>query len=170
MNDGLKAVLSIAKEIQREAETCALPSEGLPSSRQPVLPFGLVRGTRGYIERTAHQINGCYGSGWYDGAAVMIRRLTETLIIETFEHFGIDSKIKDRQGDFLFLKDLIDRTLAEPSWNLGRNAKQALPKLKDIGDKSAHSRRFNAHREDIDRIADPLRVVVQELVYLAALK
>src|SRR5208283_6015459 len=121
MNEVAKAALSIAKEIQQAAGTPVLPSEGLPSPKQPVLPFALVKGTRGYIERIVHQINGSYAGGWYDAAAVMIRRLTETLIIETFERCGIDSKIKDGQGDFLYLRDLIDRTLAETSWNLGRN-------------------------------------------------
>ncbi len=49
---------------------------------------------------------------------------------------------------------------------LSRNAKQSLPKLKDIGDLSAHSRRYNAHRHDIDKIKDDLRLVVQELLGL----
>ena len=66
--------------------------------------------------------------------------------------------------------DLIDRTLSETSWNLGRNVKQALPKLKRIGDFSAHSRRYNAHRSDIDKIAEDLRIVVQELVNLVDFK
>jgi hypothetical protein len=70
----------------------------------------------------------------------------------------------------LYLSDLISATLAEKSWNLGRNTKQALPRLKDIGDKSAHSRRFVAHQADIEKIITDLRVVVQELVYLAKLK
>ena len=40
---------------------------------------------------------------------------------------------------------------------------------KTVGDLSAHSRRYNAHKSDIDNIPD-LRVVVQELLYLAGLK
>ena len=100
----------------------------------------------------------------------MIRRLVETLIIETFEYRGIANNIKSANGDFLYLRDLITRTLSEKTWNLGRSAKTALPKLKDIGDRSAHSRRFVAQRQDIDRIVDDLRVVAQELVYLAGLK
>jgi hypothetical protein len=94
----------------------------------------------------------------------------ETLIIETFEHHGIAHKIQDPNGDFLPLKDLVSLTLNEPAWNLTRNTKQGLPKLKSVGDLSAHSRRYIAHRRDIDKIIDDLRVVVQELVYLAGLK
>jgi len=69
-----------------------------------------------------------------------------------------------------YLRDLIDRTLAESAWNLGRNAKQALPKLKDIGDKSAHSRRYIAQRGDIQPLLSDIRTVVQELLYVAGLK
>ena len=100
----------------------------------------------------------------------MIRRLIETLIIEVYEAFNISQKIKNDKDDFLYLSDLIIAIENEPSWNLGRNAKKSLKSLKDIGDKSAHSRRFNAHRQDVDKIIEDLRVVVQELIYLAKLK
>jgi len=100
----------------------------------------------------------------------MIRRLVETLIIESFEKHGISEKIKGPSDDFLFLRDLITVTLSETSWNLSRNTKQALPKLKDVGDLSAHSRRYIAQRKDIDKLAQDLRVVIQELVTIAELK
>ena len=102
--------------------------------------------------------------------AVMIRRLVETLLIETFEHHKIENKIKNTQGDFLVLDEIIDKALSEPSWNLTRNSKRALPRLKKVGDLSAHSRRYNAHYKDIEAIIDDVRVVVQEFVYLASLK
>jgi len=100
----------------------------------------------------------------------MIRRLVETLIIEVFESYGIAARIQNSSGDFLYLSELISKTLTESAWNLGRNTKTALPRLKDIGDQSAHSRRFVAHRSDIDRIIPDLRTVVQELTLLAQLK
>lgn len=146
------------------------PEEGLLSGSQQVLPMSIVRNTRGYLEKVTNQINGCYEHAWYDGCAVMMRRLVETLIIEVFEHHNISDRIKNPSGDFLFLRDLIDRTLNETTWNLSRNTKKALPRLKDVGDKSAHSRRYLAHRSDIDKVIDDLRVVAQEFVLLAALK
>jgi len=146
------------------------PEEGLPSTTQQVLPFSVVKGSRGYIEKVVNQINGCYENGWYDGCAVMIRRLAETLIIESFEHHKISDSIKNKEGDFLYLRDLINATLSEKTWNIGRNTRKALPKLKDIGDKSAHSRRYVAHRADIEKIISELRIVAQELIYLAGLK
>ncbi len=100
----------------------------------------------------------------------MIRRLLETLIIELFEAKKIPQKIKNKDGDYFFLRDLIRTTLAEDSWSLGKNTKKALPKLKDIGDKSAHSRRYLAQRLDIFNIQPDLRTVLQEVILLAELK
>jgi hypothetical protein len=171
MNDIAHLVLSTAKSIQDEVpRTSAPPDEGLKPESEQVISFSLVRGTRGYIEKVTDQINGCYERGWFDGCAVMIRRLVETLIIETYEKHGIADKIKNPSGDFLYLSDLIDHIIDEKTWNLGRNAKKALPKLKSIGDLSAHSRRYNAYKPDIYNIIGDLRVVVQELVYLSGLK
>jgi len=146
------------------------PEEGVRSQTQTVILMSLVHGTRGYVERVSNQINGAYENGWYDACAVMLRRLVETLIIEAFEHHNIAAKIQNANGDFLYLRELIDKTLAEKAWNLGRNAKLALPRLKDIGDKSAHSRRYVAQRGDIQPLLSDIRTVVQELLFIAALK
>jgi hypothetical protein len=79
--------------IEKDCEQTLLPPEGgLEAIGQPVIPFALLRGTRGYMERIAHQINGTYSNGWYDGCAVMIRRLIETLIIEVFENMQSHTK------------------------------------------------------------------------------
>lgn len=168
----VKAIIDLVKQLREEApKNFVPPSEGTRPINEFMLPHAMVKGTRGYIERVVFQINGCYEKGWFDGCAVMMRRLIETLIIECFEKHGIAHKIKNNPtGDFLFLRDLIDKLLQEPAWNLGRNAKQALAKLKNVGDQSAHSRRYNAHREDIEKLADDFRTVCQELIYLAGFK
>ncbi len=166
-----KYALQSAKGIQKELDNYVVPpDEGFRATGELVIPRSVVRGTRGYVEQVANQINGCYENGWFDACAVMVRRLLETLIIEAFESKGVAGEIKNASGDFFYLRDLIDQTVKTKEWNLTRNTKQALPRLKDIGDKSAHSRRFNAHRADIEKLTDDIRVVVQELVYLANLK
>lgn len=171
MRQSARDALLLAKRLQSDAPTSFVPpSEGTKPTNQHILPHALVSGTRGYIEKVVFQINGCYEYGWFDGCAVMMRRLIETLIIECFEAHGIATKIQNPNGDFLQLSDLIRLTLAEPSWNLDRSSKRALPKLKDIGDKSAHGRRYNAHREDIDKLSLEFRIVCEDLVYLANLK
>lgn len=171
MTEFAKTALGIAKRIQDGVPRRGVPpDEGLASESQQVIPLSVIRNTRGYLEKVANQVNGSYEQGWFDACAVMVRRLVETLIIEVFEHHHIDYKIQDPNGDFLPLKDLVNLTLNETTWNLTRNTKQGLPKLKSVGDLSAHSRRYVAHRPDIDKIINDLRVVVQELVYLADLK
>lgn len=164
-------VVELVKKLRSDApKNFVPPSEGTRSTSESILPSAMVRGTRGYIEKVTNQINGCYEKGWFDGCSVMMRRLIETLIIECFEKHLIDAKIKNDKGDFLYLADLIDKTLQETAWNLGRNVKQALPRLKSIGDKSAHSRRYNAHREDIDKLSTDFRDVCQELLVISGLR
>jgi len=167
----LRDAVALATELQQSAsDVLKPPSEIAPSRDEPVIYMALVRGTRGYIEKVANQINGTYSKGWYDACAVMLRRLLETLIIECFEAHMINDRIKDSNGNYLFLRDLVDVTLKETSWTLGRSVRSILPKLKDIGDKSAHNRRYNAHREDIDKLTKDIRDTIQELVALARLK
>ncbi len=171
MIDEATYIRDFVSAIKGDCSEILLPPEaGLNASGQTVIPIALVKGTRGYIERVAHQVNGCYGNGWYDACAVMVRRLLETLIIETFEAHHIAGKIKNDNGDFFFLSELIRSAISEPSWNLTRNCKSALPKLKDVGDKSAHSRRYIALRNDLDKLLPQIRVAVQELIYLSGLK
>jgi len=133
-----------------------------------LLPLNIVSGARPYMIAIARQALGCYEQGWYDASAVMLRRLLETLIIETFENHGLAQKIKDGKGDFLPLKEIVDQLLTETAWNLSRNAKTALPKLKRLGDLAAHSRRFLVDKTDIDKLQEGLRIGLQELVHLAA--
>lgn len=171
MNSPFHDVRALAVRLQEAADSVLCPPSAIAASRaEPVIYMALVKDTRGYLERVAHQINGCYSNGWYDACSVMLRRLMETLLIECFEAHHIEHSIKDSAGNYLFLRDLVDRAMNEKTWTLGRSVRTALPRLKEIGDKSAHSRRYNAHREDIDRVAGDIRDVVQELVSLAKFK
>ena len=167
-----REALEIAKEISREAPRRYIPpKEAVKPESEGVLPAELTINTRGYLERVVTQINGAYEKGWYDACAVMMRRLLETLIIEAFEAHGIAAVIKNPQsGDFLPLGNLVEATMQEVSWNLGRTAKKGLPKFKKLGDLSAHSRRYNARQDDIDRVREDFRLVCEELLYLANLK
>lgn len=167
-----KNVARAAQALQHEIGATLGPPEDAVRARDAnaLIPSALIRGTRGYLEKVANQANGAYSQGWYDASAVMVRRLLETLIIEAFEKHGRANEIKNSDGDFLYLRDLISRTASCTAWNLSRNTKQALPRLKDVGDKSAHSRRFNAIRNDLDVLRSDLRCVVEELLSLADLR
>lgn len=165
--DALKAAADIKADLMELAGP--LP-EGQSANSDAIIYRSFVRGTRGYIEAIANQINGSYERGWFDACAVLIRRLLETLIIEAFEAKNIGDKIKNPSGDFFYLRDLIAACLRESSWNLSRNSKEALKRLKDVGDKSAHSRRFIAHKNDLEPLRQDIRTVVQELISIADLK
>jgi hypothetical protein len=167
----LRNTLAVAQAIQADVvNELGPPEEGAPADAHLVLMAALTRNTRTYISLIANQINGSYSKGWYDACAVMIRRLVETLLIETFEKHGAASEIRTPSGDYMFLRDLITATLNTAAWSPSRNLKSSLPKLKDVGDKSAHNRYFIAKRGDIQPLINDIRTVVQELLYQSGLK
>ena len=143
-------------------------SKPVPPS-DSILPRAMFDGTRGYIEKVVAQINASYDASLFDCCAVMCRRLLETLIIEVYEHFGIADDLKDTDGNFKMFSGLLACLDNETQFNFGRDTKRGLKRFKDLGDRSAHNRRFNARRNDIDKIQEGLRVASEELLHLAAL-
>lgn len=130
-------------------------------------PIELLEGTRSYLIRTAKQAIHCYDYQFYDACLVMTRRLIETLIIELYERYNIKHEIQDANGNYFFCSDLIDKLLSEKTkWTIGRNSAKSLPEIKSKGDLSAHNRRFNATKSDVDEIKSGLRIVIEELVHL----
>lgn len=147
----------------------SLKAQGSHTPTDAFFPLEIVVGTRPYIEAVARQACGSFDLGWYDAAAVMGRRLLETLIIETFEAHKLDGKIKNHDGTFFYLNGLITALLNETTFNISRNVKRVLPKLKDLGDQSAHSRRYVAKKPDLEDVKRDLRITIQELVHLSGL-
>lgn len=129
----------------------------------------LAKTKRGYMVAIGRQMNGSYASEWYDASAVMMRRLLEAAIIEAFEAKQIDSKIKDSNGDFVQLTALINVALAETTWNLSRNVKKELPRLRDLGHKSAHGRHYVAKKLYIDELKTPFRDAMEAFLHEANL-
>jgi hypothetical protein len=115
-------------------------------------------------------MNGCYQSGWRDASMVMMRRLLEIAIIEAFETKSIAHKIKDTDGNYFHLTKLVDIACAEPALPLSSNAKRALPKLKDLGHRSAHGRYFTARADDVERVQSDFRVALEELLHHGGLQ
>lgn len=140
------------------------------ASSSKYLPFEIFDHTRGYVQQIAEQTINSYDLGLYDACAVLTRKLLEVLIIECFERHNVDNLIKKPDGCFFYLSDLITELLKEPKWNISRNAKQSLPKIKKIGDLSAHNRRYFARKNDADLIRDDLRIVLEELIHIVDYK
>jgi hypothetical protein len=129
-------------------------------------PLELLSQTRTYLVTIANQAGSCFDNGLFDACSVMTRKLLEVLIIEAFERYNLSAKIKNKNGQFYYLSDLIDVFIAETSWNIGRNAKSSMPSLKKLGDLSAHNRRYVARKTDLEKIKGDLRIVLEELIHL----
>jgi hypothetical protein len=141
-----------------------------PGEQDALFPLSILANTkRQYLVTIARQMNGCYVHGWQDACAVMMRRLLETVIIETYEAKGTQAKIKNASGDYKPLSDLVSTTLTETAWGLSRNTKHGLPRVRDAGHLSAHSRRFTAQRSDIDKLQPDLRIIIEELLHISGL-
>jgi hypothetical protein len=99
-----------------------------------------------------------WGAGW--------------IIIEAYEHLGREIEIKDGGGNYLMLSDLADRACGESGHkgiNLGRDSKKVLKEVKNLGNWSAHARRFLAHAGDLTKFQTGMRFLVQELIQIADL-
>ena len=168
-----KALFDVARDLQKEADQTFLPPQDIVSTRRnDVLVYSVFENTRGYLKKIVFQINKSYSVNCYDACAVMIRRLLEVLIVETFDAKGLINKTQDASGAVLKLDDLIKAVINESSLTLAPKTKRILEsrKIKILGDLSAHGRRYNACRKDIDEIRQDLAIVVQDLLYLSGLK
>lgn len=136
------------------------------------LPEAVWKNTRRYIEEVCRELNGSFQYAYYNAAAVMLRRLLETLIIEAYEHLTREDEIKGAGGNYLMLSDLAERACGENGHrglNLGRDSKKALKDARNVGNWSAHARRFLAHSGDLTKFQDGMRLLVQELIQIADL-
>lgn len=163
MQELAKSVLSIANRIQSDKPR--LPKKSSKPANEGLVDSSLVQGTRlAFLRVVIDQINGPFEHEWYDASAVMLRRLIETLIIEAYIKNGIESKVKDSNGNFFLLADLVVHARNEPKFNLSRNTKKLLDQLKKLGDFSAHSRRFTAKRKYMENLAENFYLDLQNLV------
>lgn len=129
----------------------------------------LAKTNRGYLITIGRQMNGCFSAGWYDGCAVMMRRLLEIALIEACESKQLTRNIKDKNGNYLQLTALIDFVLDNSRISLSRNAKKSLPQLRDLGHTSAHGRYFTAQKDDVERLRKGCRIALEELLHHAGL-
>ncbi len=135
-----------------------------------ILPPADYEKTRGYIEKIAKQINAAYEHNIFDGCAVLMRRLVEILLILSYQHLGIDSAIRDPQGNYLLLDGIISDAKNNGTLNLSRNGKASAETFRKLGNFSAHKIEYTCKREYIkDEIAN-FRALVDELLHKAGLR
>lgn len=138
------------------------PIEHKPSNS--LFPLSIFDNTRGYLIDYSKEASICYDYGLYTSCLFMLRKITETLIIELYESKSIQTKIKNSKGDYLQLSDLIAAVTNEPTWKLTKIVKESLPKIKLLADSSVHSKRFTAKQPDIDGIKTNVRIAFEELI------
>lgn len=119
-----------------------------------------------YIRKITEEMCCCYDEGLYNACLVLMRRLFETLIIECYERYGNSHEIKDANGNFFYLSDLIPLFLQSNHWSLSRNFEKNIKLVKRYGDLSAHNRRFLAKKYEIDNFKFELRQCLQEIILI----
>ena len=133
--------------------------------KDDILPFEIYRNTRQNIERIADQINKSFHYEIYDGTAILMRRLTEMLLILAFKEIGKEDSIRGSDGNYLQLSEIINCAVQNRELDLSRNAKGYLGIFKETGDLSAHNPFHNCRKKDLELIQYKFRSLVEELLY-----
>jgi hypothetical protein len=119
-----------------------------------------------YIVRLVPQINGTYDQEWYEGTAMVLRRLVETLIIELYTRRGWSRDVQDPDtNEFLQLKSLIDKLNGDARLRMQRRTIDGLTRVKEVGDTAAHDFRIRIRKSDLDRIQSAVRLTCERLIF-----
>lgn len=140
-----------------------------PVSNENILTASSCTGGRKYLVSLVEQINGSYTYGFYDGAAVLMRRVMESLIISSFEKKGKEAQIRDADGNYLMLRDLISQAKNPSNFKLSRGMGDVMDLIKDLGDTAAHNRLYITKKADVDNVQSKFRRLIEELCALAGI-
>jgi len=143
-----------------------IDTEFVPIPSDNLFPLSIFENTRGYLVEFANEASCSYEFSLYNSCFFMLRKLLETLIIELFERHGLEGQIKNGNGGYFFLSDLISRMVGEKTWHLTKIVREDILKVKKLADSSVHSKRFSAKKTDIDNLKTEIRIILQELVNL----
>ena len=127
------------------------------------LPDDLIEERHSVLKRIIWEVNRTYGNACYNSCAAMVRRLTEMLIIEAYEHHKLHSSIVDGNNDYVGFKELIGKASSQQVFNLTRETKHVLPDLKFFGDLGVHNRMALVRKQDLDRLHNAIRIAIEEL-------
>lgn len=159
-----KAVTSLREQYPNLSESEEIMSD---DSLLPEILFNEVR--RQYLIKAAQQINAAYENNLFDACSLMMRRLLEILLIHCFEAKGIESRVKDDEGNYQNLKTLINKAKTFSEIPLSNDAKKDIDSFRELGNLSAHRVRYNCRRDDIRVLRVEYRAVIEELLYVSQL-
>ena len=123
---------------------------------------GTFPNNRAYLVRITEQINGTYEYEFYDGCAVLMRRLMESLLIEVFEYTGQAQLIRDANGHYKMLNGIIN-SLGGSRIRFARGIAKTIENVKKVGDNAAHGRAHTTKKNDIDDLKIEYRKLISEL-------
>ena len=124
---------------------------------------------RQYLDKLIHQINHCYSNNCYDATAVLMRRMLEILLIQSYIELGIDDEIKNSDGNsYKMLDGIVKNAISNSTLALSR-IKNELDTIRKVGNFSAHGLTYTASKKDIDDIKLNYRVLIEELYNKARL-
>lgn len=139
-------------------------------SHDTILPTSLYKVNRSYVEALAKQINASYENNIFDGCAVLMRRLLEILLIHAYENLGIESIIKDSDGNYLLLEKIVKDATSNATLSLSRNTKTCIDKFRTLGNFSAHKIYYICKPSYIEEVIPEYRATIEELLYKSGLK
>lgn len=136
-----------------------------------ILPSQLFENIPSYnIQAICKQINASYENNLYDCTCVMMRRLLEGLLVLTYQNYGIESEITDKNGWHFTLDKIIKNASQNDILALSANTKRDMALFKDIGNYSAHKIWYNATKQDIEPHMLKYRVIIEELMHKAGIR
>lgn len=142
------------------------PRAKAPKQTDEYLQAEILEKMPEYITRLLPQLNGTYDYEWYEGSAMLLRRLMETLVIELYTRRGWTQDVQDpATNEFLMLKALIDQLNGDARLHIQRRIIDGLNKVKEIGDTAAHDFKIRIRKTDLDRIQSAVRLTCERLVF-----
>lgn len=135
-----------------------------------ILPKALYVRTRGYVESLAAQINASYENKIFDGCAILMRRLMEILLIESYAHLGISNEIKGQDGNYMMLERIVDSAKNNKTLQLSRNSKETIEDIRKLGNFSAHKIHYICKSQDIKSVQLEFRALFEELLYKSGIR
>lgn len=115
-----------------------------------ILPDSLFNGLQSNIQSLCKQINASYENNLFDCAAVIMRRLLESLLVLCYQNAGIETEIMDKNGNYhISLDKIIKNAKQNKVLALSSNTRNDMPLFKDLGNYSAHKIWYNCTQQDI---------------------
>lgn len=124
----------------------------------------IYQGKDRQLREIALEINITYRHGAYNSCSVLLRKLLETLIIKLYTKTGQAQLAQNTAGEFYQLGKLIDDVTANSAFGLSRNAYNAMPELKRLGDWGAHNPNAMVRFMDLEDVKVMARLCFEELL------